>query len=137
MAANTVLPSQMVMGITQAEDYPSLTYRVDLHEGRVLGMIDGVEAVRQAAMLALLTPRFKCRIFDNQYGSEFYRLIADPDATQELVEAEIDRMVRDALRHEHRIVEITSIDSEFYGAYVHITIGMTTVYGDTNLEVYI
>ena len=70
---------------------PSLTYRLDLEEGRVAGRVDGREAVRQAVFLALQTERFAHEIFSPNYGSELNVLggTAPP-----LVYAQIKQAVR-------------------------------------------
>lgn len=57
-------------GIEEAQEPSSKTYRLDLDKGRISGKIDGLEAVNQAIRKAIITPRFKCLIYDNQYGSE-------------------------------------------------------------------
>lgn len=133
--AASVLPSQTIRGVEDPAEQPSLTYRLDLKARRVLGMVDGVEAVRQAAMLALLTPRFKCLIFDNQYGSELCNVITDTEMTEELARTEIDRYVREALSRDPRIVAVTSIEPEFEGENVIVRVGLTTTFGDTDVEV--
>lgn len=137
MAGGSVLPMQTIRSVEEPEEQPSLTYRLDLKEGRVLGMVDGVEAVRQAAALALLTPRFKCLAYGTQYGSELYRIITDPGMTEELARAEIDRAAREALSTDSRIVDVTSVETEFDGENARVTIGLTTVFGDTDVEVLI
>ena len=57
-----------VATVKEAEEKPSLTYRLDLDKGRIVGKVDGMEAVRQAIKKAIITPRFKCLIYDNEYG---------------------------------------------------------------------
>lgn len=39
--------------VTEAEEQPSLTYRLDLDNGRIVGKVDGLEAVNQAIRKAL------------------------------------------------------------------------------------
>ena len=58
--------------VTEAEEQPSLTYRLDLDNGRIVGKVDGLEAVNQAIRKAIITPRFKCLIYDDQYGRGNY-----------------------------------------------------------------
>lgn len=55
--------------VTDSEEQPSLTYRLDLDAGRIVGKVDNLEAVNQAIRKAIITPRFKCLIYDNQYGT--------------------------------------------------------------------
>ena len=69
--------------VTEAEEQPSLTYRLDLENGRIVGRVDKLEAVNQAIRKAIITPRFKCLIYDNQYGSEVEEAIITKDASKE------------------------------------------------------
>ena len=50
--------------VSEAEELPSKTYRLDLDKGRIVGKVDGLEAVNQAIRKAIITPRFKCLIYD-------------------------------------------------------------------------
>ena len=67
--AETFIPIP-VETVLEAEEQPSLTYRLDLENGRIVGKVDGLTAVNQAIRKAIITPRFKCLIYDPQYGSE-------------------------------------------------------------------
>ena len=49
-----------VTEVTEAQEKPSLTYKLDLDKGRIVGTVDGLEAVNQAIRKAIITPRFKC-----------------------------------------------------------------------------
>ncbi len=42
--ANTFIPIP-IETITEAEELPSLTYRLDLESGRIVGFVDKLEAV--------------------------------------------------------------------------------------------
>ena len=46
------------------------TYRLDLDSGRIIGTVDGIEAVNQAIRKAIITARYKCLIYDDDYGGE-------------------------------------------------------------------
>ena len=54
-----------------------MTYGLDLDKGRITGKIDGLEAVNQAIRKAIITPRWKCLVYDNQYGSEIEDAVID------------------------------------------------------------
>ena len=41
--------------VTEAEEQPSLTYRLDLDNGRIVGKVDGLEAVNHPVSSALST----------------------------------------------------------------------------------
>ena len=49
-----------ISGIEEEKEQPSLTYKLDLKAGRIVGKVDGLEAVNQYIEKALLTPRFHC-----------------------------------------------------------------------------
>lgn len=95
----------LVTTVEEAAEPPSKTYRLDLEEGRILGMVDGQEAVRQAIHKAIITPRWKCLIYDNQYGSEIEAAVIQSmgRASNEYIEAVVPGFVRDALRPDSRI----------------------------------
>ena len=120
--------------VTEAEEKPSLTYKLDLDAGRIVGMIDGLEAVNQAIRKAIITPRFKCLIYDNQYGSEIQEAIIAEDATPEYTEAVIPGFVKDALKPDTRILKVYDFEFEFRedGAYVFFR--ADTIFGETTFE---
>lgn len=82
----------------------SKTYRV--LNGRVAGWIDNKQALRQAVEKLLHTERYMYEIYTDEYGIELQSLIG---ASFELVEAEISRIVKEALLVDERIVEVTDI----------------------------
>lgn len=120
--------------VTEAEEKPSLTYKLDLDAGRIVGMVDGLEAVNQAIRKAIITPRFKCLIYDNQYGSEIQEAIIAQDATPEYTEAVIPGFVKDALKPDTRILKVYDFEFEFRedGAYVFFR--ADTIFGETTFE---
>ena len=136
MAESSVLaPGMASMSVRDAPEIPTRTFRLDLKEGRIGGYVDGLEAVRQAATMALLSERFKTLIYNPQYGSELDDIISWQDATRELVETEIDRAVRDALIRDSRILNVASVTTTFEDENAHVEVEIETIYGDTALEV--
>ena len=133
---DSVLPENLIDGIKSPSDIPTRTFRLDLKEGRVTGMIDGLEAVKQAAAMALLSVRFKSIIFDPQYGSEIESIIGwGSESSQDLTKSEIERAVRDALSTDSRITFVGSITIELEDDSAYITVEISTIYGDTTVEV--
>ena len=57
----------------QVVTLPSLTYQVV--NGRILGKIDGIEAMLQAVNKILRTDRFVFTIYSDQYGNDLSELI--------------------------------------------------------------
>jgi hypothetical protein len=118
---------------TEAE-LPSLTYKIDWEAGRIVGKVDGLEAVAQAIKKALLTPRFKCLIYDNQYGSEIADAITAGDTTPELLEAEMPRLVEDAVLADSRVLEISDFTYRYDGDAAHIAFTAYTIFGNLQIE---
>lgn len=120
--------------VTEAEEQPSLTYRLDLDNGRIVGKVDGLEAVNQAIRKAIITPRFKCLIYDNQYGSEIEDAIIAKDATAEYIEAVTEGFVKDALRPDTRILSVYDFQFEFENDKAYIFFRADTIFGKTEIE---
>ncbi len=113
---------------------PSLTYALDLDRGRIGEKIDGVEAVNQAIRKAIITPRFKCLIYDNQYGSEIEDAIIAGDATQEYIETIIEGFVTDCLKPDTRIVRVYDFSVSFENDAAYISFKADTIFGETTIE---
>lgn len=45
--------------IEEEAEKPTRTYRLDLDSGRIIGTIDGIEAVNQAIRKAIITARYQ------------------------------------------------------------------------------
>ncbi len=123
--------------ITEEEEQSSRTYKLDLDSGRIVGIVDGIEAVQQAILKALLTPRFKCQIYDNQYGSEIRDAIIADDATPEYIKTVIPGFVKDALKPDSRILDVNDFSFEFSGDEAYISFTANTIFGETKIEVIV
>lgn len=123
-----------ISGIEEEREEPSLTYKLDLDAGRIAGKVDGLEAVNQFIRKALITPRFHCLIYDNQYGSEIKDTITSDNATEELIRAEIPRLVSDALLCDGRVLRVYNFEYDFIQDYCHIRFNADTIFGKTTFE---
>ena len=129
-----IILSAPVETVEEAQEAPSKTYRLDLDRGRIVGTIDGIEAVRQAIQKAMITPRFKCLIYDNQYGSEIEETIVAKDADEDYVRATAEGFIRDALLPDSRIIDISNFEFDFIGDSAHIKFTAETIFGQTDIE---
>lgn len=120
--------------VEERKEAPSLTYRLDLDRGRITGKIDGLEAVNQAIRKAIITPRFKCLIYDNQYGSEVEDAIITNDATNEYVETAVEGFIVDALKPDTRILNIYDFAFDFKDDEAYISFKADTIFGETIVE---
>lgn len=116
------------IAITEASELPSKTYRLDLKRGRCIGMIDGTEAIGQAAFKILNTERFEHLIYSDDYG--FESLIGKDEV---LTKAEVPRRVKEALLQDERIQSVEGIDfiSNKENAFIPLTV--KSIYGDIEL----
>ncbi|MGM0846884.1 MAG: DUF2634 domain-containing protein [Bacillota bacterium] len=93
----------------QLEVKPSKTYRLDFTTFEITDeKVGGEAALRQFIEKSLRTPRFRYLIYSSDYGSELMNLIGD-DVTQEYLNAEIPRMVKESLIFDDRIEDIQNI----------------------------
>lgn len=120
--------------VTEEQEKPSRTYKLDLEKGRIAGTVDGLEAVNQAIRKAIITPRFKCLIYDNQYGSEVQEAIIAQDATPEYTEAVLPGFIKDALKPDTRILNVYDFQFEFEADGAHIFFRADTIFGETAFE---
>lgn len=84
---------------------PSLTYAV--HNNRIIGMIDGLDSVRQAVEKILLTQLFEWEIYSEVYGIETDRLLGQDF---DFVKSDIERTIEDALLYDDRIEAIEDFE---------------------------
>ena len=120
--------------VTEAQEKPSLTYRLDLEAGRIVGFIDGLAAVNQAVHKAIITPRFKCLIYDNQYGSEVEDAIIAKDATPDYIETVVEGFIKDALLPDTSILDVYNFEITLKEDAAHISFQADTIYGETTIE---
>ena len=116
-------------------EQPNRTYRLDLDRGRIfpLGSADGMGAIEQLIRKALITPRFRSLIYDNQYGSELKQTIIAGDVTREFIETEIPRLVRDAILVDSRVIEAVDFVITFEDDEVAIAFTAVTAFGDIRI----
>ena len=123
-----------VNGVVTAEEKPSRTYRLDLDKGRIYGHINGTEAVQQSIRKALITPRFKCLIYNHQYGSELEQAIIIDDGTQSYIRAAAEGLVKDALKPDTRITAINDFKIQIVDDELFISFIANTIFGEIEIE---
>ncbi|WP_291292326.1 DUF2634 domain-containing protein [Enterococcus sp.] len=112
------------------EQIPSKTYR--LLNGRITGWIDELAAMRQSIEKVLHTERFTWPIYTDNYGVELRSLIGEDI---DLVIAEVERIVQDALSVDERIIEVKNftLTQESKNA-VLVSFFVVTIYGQIKIE---
>lgn len=84
----------------EIEEQPSKTYKIDLVRKRVIGYVDGREAIEQAIYKILATDRYEYLIYSWNYGAEIAQLFGQPIP---YVYSELKRLITEALTHDERI----------------------------------
>lgn len=107
----------------------SRTWRMDLENGRLRTFIDDEDAIRQYIRKALMTSRNRYLIYDDTYGEELRDLIGQ-NLTQDLMNVEIPRVVREAIEGDDRIQEVSDVTVTQYNSDgIHIEVTVITVTG--------
>lgn len=113
---------------------PSKTYFLDLDNGRIIGKIDGLEAVKQAVRKAVITSRYKNLIYDGDYGSQVKDMIYDEKSTPELIETALPELIKDALSQDTRILNVYDFNFSFEKDKAFISFSVDTIYGGFNID---
>lgn len=129
-----VVPDFPIVAVQDEEQIPNRTYKLDIEAGRIVGFVDDDEAVNQAAMKAMKTPRFKCYAYDDQYGSEISQLLGNSEVTREYIEAEMEFLLNDALCADGRFSGIDDLTMEFIGDDARFAFVAYTSLGKMQME---
>ena len=111
---------------------PSKTWIIDRNTLQVAYMDEGLEAVRQAVEIALNVERFRWQIYNTNFGAEMNDLVGDDEA---YIEAELPRMVEDALSPDSRVVSVDNYTFSRNGDALTVSFSVHTVFGDLEEEV--
>lgn len=130
--AEAVYSPISVDSFEEEQEKPSKTYKLDLDSGRIVGYADDMEAVQQAIRKALITPRFKCLVYDDQYGSEIRD--AFQNVTPEYIETAAEELIWDTLKPDTRILGISDVSVEMKNDDCYISFTARTIFGDSEVE---
>lgn len=114
---------------------PSRTYALNFETGEVGGMVDGEAAIRQAIRKAIMTARFRYPIYgyEHLYGCELEDIIGQ-DLPIELLNAEIPRLISEALLVDDRITDVYNFTISREGDGLHVSFFVDTADGATITE---
>lgn len=133
------MDTDLVLDIDEVEEAPeqeTRTYSIDFKNGRIDGLIDGLEAVKQAVVKILLTERFKNLIYSQDYGCEVLDMLMSDENTDVFVESEAPELIKDALSDDERILGVDNF--EFYDSDderdgLKISFDVFSIYGNFNI----
>jgi len=110
---------------------PTKTYALNLGKGTIRGMVDGLEAVRQAVFLALRTERYRYEMYSWQYGAELECLIG---CQVPLVYAKISENITDALICDDRILAVDNFSFARKANAVSVSFRAESIFGSLTLS---
>ena len=106
---------------------PSKTFKLDRENGCIVGMADGLEAVRQAVYLILNTEHCQWLIHSWGYGAELQSLVGKPP---DFCVAEIERRVREALLQDDRIRSVENFTFEVSKKTIAAQFTVVSIFGE-------
>lgn len=117
-------------------EVPSKTFFIDFINNKVVGTVDGIEAVKQAVFLILNTERYENMVYDWDYGFETQDLIGMPIG---YIYPDLKRRIEEALTQDDRIESVEAFDFEKSDAIVTVSFTVISKQGifETATEVNI
>lgn len=126
------VPLDNEMQAVEAEEEPSLTFRLDENSKRIIGKIDELDAIRQAIYCILRTERYQYEMYSEDYGCELQDLIGQPVP---LVFVNLQDNIRDALMADERILAVDQFQFEEVGrGAVAVSFVVETELGEIEIE---
>lgn len=126
------IPLDNEMQAVEAEEEPSLTFRLDENSKRIIGKIDELDAIRQAIYCILRTERYQYEMYSEDYGSELQDLVG---RSVPLVFVNLQDNIQDALLADDRILAIGSFQFEEVGrGAIAVSFVAETVIGEIEIE---
>jgi len=114
--------------VIETSTMPTKTYNIDFEKGRIVGMVDGLEAMKQAIYKMLSTIRFRHLIYSDDYGFD------NPIGSDEIfARAELPRRIKETLLQDERITDVVDFNAEYKGDSALISFTALTLYGDANV----
>ncbi len=113
--------------ISESVEPTSRTYRLDLRQKRVIGTVNGIEAIEQAVYKILQTDRFDHLIYSADYGTEYGGLAG---AEQGLLQSELRRRFEEALLQDDRITAVEAMRFTFGRGSALVEFTVESSYGD-------
>lgn len=115
----------------EEERQPTRSYKLDLVRKRVVGYVDGREAIEQAIYKSIGTERYDNMIYSWNYGAEIAKLFGQPIP---YVYSESKRLITEALTHDDRIDSVDAFSFSHKKNKVSVSFTAHTVEGEIGIE---
>jgi hypothetical protein len=108
------------------ENLPGKTYRIDFDRQMIFAeYVDQADALRQAIIKIIKTPRDRHLIYTSDYGCEIYNILGQGYSI-EYLNLEVPRMIDEALSIDDRIVGTDNYTIEKQGDNLYVTFNVNT-----------
>ncbi len=107
-----MIPETPAFSVDTTEEFetlPTKTFQLDRTNGRIMGNIDGSEAVMQFIKKVLDTSKYAYEIYDWYYGNQLNLLVGQP---YDYVVARIPSIIEEALCSDDRITGVRDFTFE-------------------------
>lgn len=118
-------------GKNAEERKSSKTFRLNEKNKKIEGIIDGLDAVRQAVYFILSTPRYTLEILSWDYGVELEDLYGKERG---YIEGDLERRVTEALMEDDRIKGLEDFKIKFEKEIAEISFTVMTDFGKFAVE---
>lgn len=117
-----------LINIEEYESAPSLTYRLDFINRRIIGKVDDKEAMMQFIKKVLNISKYAYEIYDWYYGNELLSLLG---MSYDYIVVEAPRMIEENLLVDDRILYIDQWSFKKIGVdAIEISFLIHTIYGN-------
>lgn len=111
---------------------PSKTYYIDHEKGRIIGNIDGMDAINQYIRKVFKTERFRYLIYNSEFGIELEKFLIG-NYSEELLKIELVNVIMDAL-NDNRITSLDDFNPQFEKDKAYVEFVANTIFGKANVK---
>ena len=112
------------------QTHPGKTYRLDIANSRISGMVDGLDAVAQAVYKWFQTPKGVYPIYPT-YGCDLWRLIGGRPG---YVVPEAERILTEDLLFDNRITSVTDVTVAALADRLTVRCRVHSIFGNLTME---
>jgi hypothetical protein len=117
--------------VETTKDRPSYTYKIDFRTNRIVGFVDGREAMKQAILKIIYTERYNFLIYSWNYGIELNAVFG---RSFPVFASEIRRVLTEALLADKRITEIRDFSVTQSGRRsAEVSFTAITIFGEVEI----
>lgn len=116
----------------EIKEQPDRTYRMDTERNRIIGYVDGLQAMKQAIYKILNTERYEYVMYSWNYGIELSDLFGEPVS---YVCPELQRRITEALIWDSRIQSVDGFEFDISKkGSIRVSFTVHTDVGDISAE---